>query len=95
MKFLYIYVREDLFGEFIMTKDQVYAALHMYKKQIYNIAKELKIDFTIDDSIKLIVYKIVKQTKSSITLQNVLKYYTLYVDMSTRTVHKIWKDGDE
>lgn len=78
-----------------MTKDQVYAALHMYKKQIYNIAKELKIDFTIDDSIKLIVYKIVKQTKSSITLQNVLKYYTLYVDMSTRTVHKIWKDGDE
>ena len=78
-----------------MTKDQVYAALHMYKKQIYNIAKELKIDFTIDDSIKLIVYKIIKQTKSSITLQNVLKYYTLYVDMSTRTVHKIWKDGDE
>lgn len=89
MKFLYIYVKEDLFGEFIMTKDQVYAALHMYKKQIYNIAKELKIDFTIDDSIKLIVYKIIKQTKSSITLQNVLKYYTLYVDMSTRTVHKI------
>lgn len=78
-----------------MTKEQVYAALHMYKKQIYNIAKELKIDFTIDDSIKLIVYKIIKQTKSSITLQNVLKYYTLYVDMSTRTVHKIWKDGDE
>ena len=78
-----------------MTKEQVYAALYMYKKQIYNIAKELKIDFTIDDSIKLIVYKIVKQTKSSITLQNVLKYYTLYVDMSTRTVHKIWKDGDE
>ena len=95
MKFLYIYVKEDLFGEFIMTKDQVYAALHMYKKQIYNIAKELKIDFTIDDSIKLIVYKIVKQTKSSITLQNVLKYYTLYVDMSARTVHKIWKDVDE
>ena len=89
MKFLYICVKEDLFGEFIMTKDQVYAALHMYKKQIYNIAKELKIDFTIDDSIKLIVYKIIKQTKSSITLQNVLKYYTLYVDMSTRTVHKI------
>ena len=57
-----------------MTKEQVYAALHMYKKQIYNIAKELKIDFTIDDSIKLIVYKIIKQTKSSITLQNVLKY---------------------
>lgn len=79
----------------MMTKEQVYAALHMYKKQIYNIAKELKIDFTIDDSIKLIVYKIIKQTKSSITLQNVLKYYTLYVDMSTRTVHKIWKDGDE
>ena len=89
MKFLYICVKEDLFGEFIMTKEQVYAALHMYKKQIYNIAKELKIDFTIDDSIKLIVYKIIKQTKSSITLQNVLKYYTLYVDMSTRTVHKI------
>ena len=89
MKFLYICVKEDLFGEFMMTKDQVYAALHMYKKQIYNIAKELKIDFTIDDSIKLIVYKIIKQTKSSITLQNVLKYYTLYIDMSTRTVHKI------
>lgn len=89
MKFLYICVKEDLFGEFMMTKEQVYAALHMYKKQIYNIAKELKIDFTIDDSIKLIVYKIIKQTKSSITLQNVLKYYTLYVDMSTRTVHKI------
>lgn len=89
MKFLCICVKEDLFGESIMTKDQVYAALHMYKKQIYNIAKELKIDFTIDDSIKLIVYKIVKQTKSSIILQNVLKYYTLYVEMSTRTVHKI------
>ena len=89
MKFLCICAKEDLFGEFMMTKEQVYAALHMYKKQIYNIAKELKIDFTIDDSIKLIVYKIIKQTKSSITLQNVLKYYTLYVDMSTRTVHKI------
>ena len=58
MKFLYICVKEDLFGEFIMTKEQVYAALHMYKKQIYNIAKELKIDFTIDDSIKLIDTKI-------------------------------------
>lgn len=80
-----------------MTREQVFAAKEMYRKEIIAIAKKFKtldaVDYDLDTT--TLVKKIMRVTHSPLTIHKVINYYKHYVEMCMRVSYTLWEDEEQ
>lgn len=77
-----------------MTREQVFAAKEMYKEQINNYTKIVKINRYNDEEVFETVQRIMKKTTSDFVIKRVLNFYKHYVEMCMRVSYTLWEDEE-
>lgn len=78
-----------------MTMEQVFAAKEMYKEQINNYTKIVKINRYNEEEVFETVQRIMKKTTSDFVIKRVLNFYKHYVEMCMRVSYTLWEDEEQ
>lgn len=76
-----------------MTREQVFAAKEMYKEQINNYTKIVKINRYNEEEVFETVQRIMKKTTSDFVIKRVLNFYKHYVEMCMRVSYTLWEEN--